>query len=184
METKESEQVVIPLSRTKILMITAGALVLTAGAVFLWFIADEQRRISPGFARIVSVLGTLLFGAGIIYGAVKLLDKRPGLVLDAGGIIDNSSAIAAGRIPWEEIVDIQTMSVSGQNFLSIIVTDPEKYIARGNPAKRMLAKANYKGYGTPIFISAMSLGMNLAELQDAVFGMYQKHGKSPGGEAV
>src|SRR5687768_14342618 len=123
MEAKDSEQVVIPLSRTKILMITAGALVLAAGAVFLWFVADDQRRIPPGFARIVSVLGTLLFGAGIIYGAVKLFDKRPGLVLDSEGIVDNSSAIAAGRIPWEEIVDIQTMSVSGQNFLSLIVTE-------------------------------------------------------------
>ena len=171
---ESTDQIIIPFSRTKIVLLILGAVALVAGSVLLLYVADDQRRLPPTTARIVSILGIVFFTAGAIYGIVKVFDKRPGLVLDREGIIDNSSAVAAGRIPWSEIQDIQTANISGQTFLAFYVSDPEKYLGRGNILKRGLVKANYKGYGTPIFISTITLKAKLPELEHQIDVMRRK----------
>jgi hypothetical protein len=162
------DRVVIASSKTKLLLIIAGALLFVATGVWLLAIADTQRRYPPLYVEAVSVAAIAFFGLCAIYGLIKLLDRSPGLVLDREGIIDNSSALAAGRVRWNEINDIRVVTVSGQRFLAVFVADPGRYLGRGNALIRWFVSMNYKLYGTPIFIASHSLKAKFEDLEKQV----------------
>jgi hypothetical protein len=123
---------------------------------------------------VVYLLGmvTVLFSLLITHFSIKkLLDKTPGLVFNEQGIIDNSSGVSAGLIPWEEIADIQIFKlnkVSSQRFLSIFVHQAESYVCRGNKFQQFLNRQNTRLSGTPINISTNSLKINFDELVNIV----------------
>ena len=75
---------------------------------------------------------------------MKLFDKKPGLIFDAAGVVDNASGLSAGLIPWSEIIGAKTFTMRGQNMLIIEIKDPEKYLGRGNWLKKLAVNANYK----------------------------------------
>ena len=149
-----------------------------AGGIWLIDIADTQGRYASIYVKGVSVLAIGFFGLCGLYGLYKLFDRSPGLVLDREGIMDNSSGVPAGRVAWREIRDIQIMSVSGQRLLAFIVSDPEKYLGKGNVLHRFFVRMNYRMYGTPIFISAHSLKMNFEELERLIRDFHRRHGNA------
>ena len=53
-------------------------------------------------------------------------------------------------------------------MLAIFVADPEKFLDRGNPVRRLFVRMNYKYYGTPIFISAHALKVKFEELERVI----------------
>lgn len=163
-----AERIVVASSKVKVALLTAGALLFVALGVWLLEIADVQRRFPPLYVKGASVLAIGFFGLCLVFWLIKLFDGSPGLVLDREGIIDNSSALAAGRVAWREIRDVRVISVQGQRFLAFVVDDPERYLGKGSILKRFLVKMNYRMYGTPIFISAHSLKMNFNELEKLI----------------
>ncbi|MES1199699.1 MAG: STM3941 family protein, partial [Pseudomonadota bacterium] len=78
------------------------------------------------------IAAALLGALGAIFITRKLFDKRPGLVLSAEGIVDNSSGVAAGLIPWSDIEAFNVAEIRGNKFIVVLVKDPEKYLQRGN----------------------------------------------------
>ena len=165
---------VIPFSKTKVVLLTLVSVALVAGGVWLWSIADQQNRQAPFLMRTVAIAGILCFGSCTIYGCYKFFDNRPGLVIDSQGIIDNSSAVAVGRVFWREIIDIRESSITGQRFVSIEVIDPEIFIRQSNFLIKMLNAANLKLMGTPINISANSLWINFDELVQMLVQAYEE----------
>ncbi len=159
------DRIAIASSKVKLILVALGAFLFVALSVWLFMIADTQDRFSSIYVKVLSVLGVVFSGLCGLYCLSKLSDDSPGLVLDSEGIIDNSSAIAAGRVTWQEIRDVQEMVVSGQRFLTVIVQDPGKYLGKGNPLSRLLVKMNYKMYGSPIFISTNGLKVGFDELE-------------------
>lgn len=172
------DRVVIASSKVKLVLLTVGALLFVAAGFWLFDIADSQRRYAAIYVKGVSVLAIGFFGLCGFYGLLKLFNSSPGLVLDREGIIDNSSAIAAGRVAWREIRDIRVMSVSGQRLLAVIVDDPERYLDRGNVLGRMFVKMNYKLYGTPIFISSHALKVKFEELEKQIQDFRARHSRT------
>jgi hypothetical protein len=172
------DRIVIPSSKVKLVLLTIGAFLFVGGGFWLFDVADTPSRYAPLYVKGISVLTIGFFGLCGLYGLVKLFDASPGLVLDREGIIDNSSGVAAGRVAWREIRDIQILSISGQRFLAFVVHDPQKYLDRGNILSRVLVKLNYKIYGTPIFISANSLKVNFEDLEQQVQDFRRKHGNA------
>lgn len=90
-----STPIIIPLSKTKIMLIFAGL---------------------------------IFFGFCGVYAAGKLADRKPGLVIDDEGIIDNSSAIAAGRIRWGNMMGFTVTTIQGTKILNILVRSPQSYL--------------------------------------------------------
>lgn len=170
------DRIAIASSKVKLVLLTAGALLFVAGGIWLFDIADAQRRYAPVYVKGVSLLAIGFFGLCALYGLFRLFDGSPGLILDREGIIDNASAIAAGRVAWRDIRDIRVMSVSGQRFLALVVDDPGKYLGQGNLLRRFFVRMNYKLYGTPIFISAHSLRMKFEDLEKLVDDFRRRHG--------
>ncbi|MGH8621128.1 MAG: STM3941 family protein [Burkholderiales bacterium] len=169
------DRIVIASSKVKLVLLTVGAFLFVAAGIWLFDVADTQGRYAPIYIKGVSVLAIGFFGLCGFYGLLKLFDGSPGLVLDREGIIDNSSAIAAGRVAWREIRDIRVMSVSGQRLLAVIVNDPEKYLGRGDILGRLFVKMNYKLYGTPIFISSHSLKVTFEDLEKQIQDFRTRH---------
>ncbi len=175
MQSYTSGEVVIPLSKGKNVLLLLGAVAFVVGSIWLWSIADAQRRYHPIVVRATSVVGTRFFGACAIYGTLKLFDDRPGLVIDETGILDNSSAVAGGSVPWTDVVGVGQWEISGQRFVVIFVKEPEKYIKRGNYLCRMLTAANVKLVGSPIAISPNALQMSFDHLMQVLTDGFERH---------
>lgn len=177
------EERVIELSKVKIVLLILGAaafvllgawlLSLDAGTI------ESQRRFNnPILIYGVGVASIVFFGLCGLVGIKKLFDKSPGLILSAEGILDNSSGVSAGIIPWSEVVSIGEYQVQKQKFISIQVADPNKYANSGNALKRMANRANIKMCGTPVNISANSLKISYSELLETITEYYHNSTKN------
>ncbi|MFN9248509.1 MAG: STM3941 family protein [Planctomycetota bacterium] len=169
--------VTIPLGKRKIAFLILGSTLFVAASIFLWSIAEGQQRFFPLLVKSAAVAGVLFFSFCGVYGCFKLFDNRPGLIIDDEGIVDNSSAIGAGMVPWDEVVVLRISEISGQRFITVVVENPEKYAARGNALSRLANSANTRMTGSPINISANSLNIKFDELVQAMmfaFGEYQR----------
>lgn len=164
-----SEEKVIELSKTKILLFILVAIGAVALGVWLLtldadVIRSQRKYNDPLFVRIMGVALVALFS---IFGAIlmkKYFDKKPGLTINSQGIVDNSSGDAVGMVLWTDVVGLKHTKISGQKMLSIEVSNPEKYISRGNLLQKATRRANNKLVGTPVNISANSLKINYDEL--------------------
>lgn len=179
MPDKAIVETVIPLSKRKIVLLLLGCGAFVAGSIWIGYIADAQQRYNPLLMKGAALAGASFFGLCGIYGCIKFFDGRPGLILDAEGIVDHSSAVAAGRIPWSEITGLKVSEIAGQRFLTIKVVNVQKYVERGSILKRMLNRANTKMVGSPINISANALRMSFDELLRVLTGAYEKYRARP-----
>jgi len=184
-----NDERVIPLSKGKIILTIAGALLfIVAGAWFLMasddgsFIMEMRRFVPPWFIHGLGIVA-MVFGAAIAaYAIRKSFDTRPGLTLSAAGLVDNSSAVAAGFIPWAEVRGLDTMQIQSQRMLVVHVADPGKYIERGNAMKRALNRANASMCGSPIVISSNALQIPFDELRTEVAAYLSRYAPNAGGE--
>jgi len=166
---------VIPLSKGKIIRLALGAVVFVALGIWLYLNADHIPRRNPLYIKVVAVACVSFFGLCGVYASRKLFDPAPGLIIDAEGIVDNSSGISAGRIPWSEIKGFKVTTIKRQRFLTIEVRDPDKYIRRTSGLKRHLAAMNTKYFGGPIHITSNTLAIGFDELVKSITEAHAKH---------
>ena len=169
---KTPEEVIIPVSRTRITLMLLGSLIFVS--MGLWFMISPPELQNPIFGNksalfILGLLAVLFFGISAILLIIKLFEQKPGLVIGREGILDNSSSVAAGLIKWEDLMDIGVIEVQKQKLLMLYVQNPHEYIKRQKSAiKRKIMQINYKSYSTPISISTNGLGCKFDELHDLV----------------
>ena len=164
------ERIEIPLSKAKLVMMLSGALLFVA--VGCWFVLDPPaiRNAFWGNPTRLAVLGyasIIFFGfcAGVLIR--KLPDKKPGLIIDGSGLIDNSGGLSAGRILWADILSISILEIQRQKLLMLEVKNPEAYISRQRSLfKRKGMELNHRMYGTPLSITANALKVPFGELFD------------------
>ena len=129
--------------------------VASGGICAAWIVTlpEDAARLSLPWlvvARLVSlpvfvacVVGVLFFGWGLIHFLGQLIFFwRPVLEIDPDGILDRASGVSVGFVPWEEIGSVEPYGVRGQRFVTIRVKNKRELIARQNPLKRLLIKAN------------------------------------------
>jgi hypothetical protein len=161
-----SDQSIIELSRKKIILLILGSCVFVAVGIWMLSLDDV-------FAHGLGVASIVFFGLCGIFGFAKLFDRRPGLIFNATGIVDNASGVSAGPIPWSEIISAKIVVVRNQKFLLIAVKEPQKYLGRGSWLKQLAVNANYKMCGSPITISAIAMKTDFQELL-SLFNQYQQ----------
>jgi hypothetical protein len=176
MAAAADREIVIPLSKRKLLFGLVLCLLFVALSGWLWNTVAANPRFDPVIVRIVCILVGFLAGLGGTYSCIGLFDKKPGLILDNEGIVDNSSGVATGRIPWHEITGFKITEISHQKFLTILVQDSEPYIERSSRLRRLVNAANAAMIGSPINISSNALQIRFDELVELVteaFAHYQ-----------
>jgi hypothetical protein len=167
----------VPLSRVKISLLLLGSAGFVALAIALWPAVDLLPDDAP-WAFVMTMLLTVtvvFFGWCGLSAVWKFFDSAPGLIIDDQGIVDNSSGVSGGRIPWSEIKGVHVTTVQMQRFLTIEVRDPEKYIQRASFLKRQLVRLNARHFGGPIQISANTLKINFDELLNIVSHRLEKY---------
>ncbi|TXE14915.1 hypothetical protein ES692_17615 [Psychroserpens burtonensis] len=176
-----NKEIIIPLSKTKILLLFIGAM---AFVIFgIWFLNDPEkfantsyRPRSSDFIQIVGIVAVIFFGICGMFAFKKLFDKKNGLVINDKGIIDNSSGTSVGLIKWSDIIGIGIAQVHSQKFIMLEVSNPEYYIGlKKNKIGKMAMRANYDKYGSPISISANSLKTNFTELQSMIEKKFENY---------
>lgn len=181
-----SDETIIGLSKTKLVLLLLGASAFVAAGIWMLSLDDasiqSQRRFNdPLYVHGLGLVAVVFFGICGLFALKKLFDKKPGLVFNNSGIVDNASSASAGFIPWSEVVGAEVFEIQKQKMLIIMVRNPQEYIARGNSLRRTLNKANYKMVGSPISISSNALEISFSELT-SLFSQYQrKYGVRPGG---
>jgi hypothetical protein len=179
------DEIIIKLSKMKIGLLLLAASAFVAAGIWMLSLDDasiqSRRRFNdPVYVRGLGIVSIVFFGACGLVALKKLFDKRPGLVFNNSGIVDNASSISAGFIPWSEVLGAEIFEIQKQKMLIIKVRNPQEYIARGSSLKRILNKANYKMVGSPIFIPSNALEIKFSELT-SLFDQYQRrYGAGPG----
>jgi hypothetical protein len=129
------------------------------------FIRSED----PFMIKLIGYICITLFGAaGWIFGQ-KLFNRKPAIILDEEGILDNSAGMNIGKILWEDIVNIRKQLIAGENFLMIDVKNPMEYIDKEmNPVKKQILGINHSLYQTPIHISTNRLKIGFEALHQLI----------------
>ena len=179
MQTSDAK--IIGLSRNKTLRLLAGSLAFVAGGSWMLHLSAADIERLPGFnlpwlTHGLGVVLVVFFGLGMLVGLRKLLDRRPGLVLDAKGLHDNTSGVSAGLVPWSEITGFSVFQVYGQRSLIVHVSDPLKYAALGGITGRTLRRINLKLCGSPVAITAQSLQIDFDDLIELCQGYHRQYG--------
>ncbi|HZB46049.1 MAG TPA: STM3941 family protein, partial [Pyrinomonadaceae bacterium] len=176
------DETIIGLSRTKLVLTILGSCALVAAGA--WLLSLDAARIrsgrsfnfffnEPSVAYGTGLVSILFFGLCGLYAFSKLFDRKPGLVLNSDGVVDNASGVAAGFIPWSEVLGSGVCEVQKQKMLIVGVRDPQKYIARGGALKRALNQANYRMTGSPVAIPSVALKIDFSELV-SLFNRYHQ----------
>jgi len=181
-------QRVIELSSAKLALMIAGSLLFVAAGAWLFVAPDEgsfltnlRRFADPWVFHGLGIVAALFGAAGVVYGVAKSRDRKPGLTLSSAGLVDNSSAVAAGFIPWSEVTGLDIFQLHRQQMLVVHVADPGKYIERGGAVKRALNRANAGMCGSPIVISSNALRIPFDELRREVAAYVSRYAAQPGG---
>jgi hypothetical protein len=159
----------ILLSKTKIVILMLGAWVFVALGIWMltWNKPTDQ---------LIGGLSVAFFGLCGLFGMWKLLDKKPGLILNSAVLVDNTSAVAAGMVPWSDISSLSLFEMKQQKMLMISVKDPQRYIERGNAMVRAAKRANHSLCGSPVVISSHALKIDFSELQSLLSQYRAKYG--------
>lgn len=164
-----SKKIEIPLSKTKLTLILLGSIVFVGIGIAMMIHPDKTNNsifVYPAINFTFGIVGLLFFGIVAIYAFKKLRDNSPGLIISDKGIVDNSSGVSAGFVPWTDVIAIQESRVFNNRFINLMVKNPEEYIARQkNIFKRKLVQSNYNSFGTAISISENGLKSNYQELK-------------------
>ncbi|GER57959.1 hypothetical protein ULMA_00670 [Patiriisocius marinus] len=173
-----NNEIKIPLSKNKILLIVLGSLMFVA--LGIWFLNDPEklanssyRPRSSVFIQIIGIVAVVFFGVCGLFAFKKLFDEKDGLIINQDGIIDNASGTSIGLVKWTDITGIGMEQVHSQKFIMIEVSNPQYYInLQKNRIGKMAMKANYNKYGTPISISANSLKTDFTALKKLIEKQY------------
>ncbi len=167
----------IPLNKNRLFVgfIAAVAFVATG----FWLLIERPLVKFPWINSQVLVIATgivavLFFGAGAIFLISKLLNIKPGLLINSKGLTDNSSGLAAKLIDWSDIEKFNEIGVFGQKLIVILVKNPHHYIERqNNVIVKKGMEFNHKKYGSPIIINVKSLKIKQSDLISILKGKKQ-----------
>lgn len=110
---------------------------------------------------LVGIVSVVFFGYTLIFFSIRLLFFwRPVFEVGPEGIVDGSSALGAGFVPWEEVKDVRPATMRGQSFIAITVEDERRLLERQNAARRFLMRLNRRHFtGAVINVPQIALSV-------------------------
>ena len=119
---------------------------------------------NPVFVHGVSYVSIVFFGLGIFVGIKKLFDDKPGLIINAQGILDNVSRFSLQPVPWQDIQGFGVAEIHKQKMLVIFLENPQPYLDSATSMQKLGFSGNAKLVGSPWVITAATLKTNFDEL--------------------
>ncbi len=168
--------ITIPINKTKatrmfiffVLFIFISALLVTRPEIFV-------HGKNYGFVKIVGYICTVIFVLAATIVSNKVFKRTPGLQIDRKGITDNSLGVLFPTVRWEDITGLKKMHGAGENFITIMISDPETYInSEPNSVKRKMLELNYRSLKTPVNIAIGRLKTDPDELYHLIVREFEK----------
>jgi len=168
----KKEEIIIEKNKIRMIFLILPSLIFVGLGIWIAFFAPELNiKLLNGeiVKKIIGLLSIGFFGFAGILVTKKLLDNKYGIKISEKGIYDNSSAINAGLIKWDNIERIERSKVMNQKFIRVVVNNPEEFINRQkNILMRKNVESNFKLFGSPIQISTNTLKIGFDELFDLI----------------
>ena len=162
------EEKIIEISKIKIIGLFGLSLMFVLIGIWTAFyapIVNVEILNNNIIRKSIGLLSIIFFGGMGILLAKKLFENKYGIKINEEGIYDNSSSLNSGLIKWENIERIEKSKVVNQNFIRIIVNNPNDFVDRQkNILKRKNVEINFKNFGSPIQISTNTLNIKFEEL--------------------
>lgn len=173
----KSTTIHIPVQRKR-LYAAVSIYILFAVLIFsgFFYLADFA---SETWSLIIKILGGIIAAFLVVAGASagKLLqDKTAGVIIDANGVTDKSSAIACGLIPWKNIRSIEP-DMAGSLVKIYVKSVEDIYNSASNKAILHVLKKNTELYQTPVVIEKKYLACNFDELRNELNEGIKKYKK-------
>lgn len=106
--------------------------------------------------------GVIFFGFALIVFLRQILDLRPRIIIDERGIFDRT--LSVGIIEWQDVEHAYLNSVVGNPFISLVLSDPEKYLQRAVNSPKKLARLNKYLGGETLNINLSGINKSPAEI--------------------
>jgi hypothetical protein len=113
-------------------------------------------------------VGFIFFGLCMVYWVKSMVKRKPALIINREGILDQSTYIGAGLVKWDEIVDVDLVNFGGQTYLGIYTVDPELIINRSSPFKKLLNRLNKGLLNTQVNIPVKILDCSMDNLIETI----------------
>lgn len=107
-------EIVIPLRKSRIGLFLLVGLAFVGCGIGIWLKSNSL------FEKGIVILPIAFFGFGVVVLLRKLLDPNPGLIIDADGLIDNTTIAPPCRIYWADIISFHR---STSKFLTFSVKE-------------------------------------------------------------
>jgi hypothetical protein len=178
MEMQAGGRKVIMQKKYRLWLVFLGALAFTAAGVWM---AVHPVELNQGRFRNATVnaimggTGSVFFGICAWFIGRKLRTGEPGLIIDPGGFTDNSSATAAGWVPWSDVENLSIVQVRGQRFVLVQVRNPANYLLRASGLAKKAMEMNDRMYGSPVLLSATGLQLGFDELMRLLKEGYENY---------
>jgi hypothetical protein len=173
-------EMTIEFSTKKWLLILVGSILFVVGG--FWMLNEDEETIrmarhwDPASVHVVGGISVIFGGLGAVIAMWGLFRKKAALKFTEAGLIDNSTSVSAGLIPWSDIVGAEIYEVQRKPMLVIKVTDPDRYIETGSDLKRWAKRANFNMCGSPVVISCSTLKIDFDELVQIFNAYISKYG--------
>lgn len=133
--------------------------------IFILFVNNRAVSGSAVFSFLLNGFLVCICIAFLIYTAKRFLDKRPGLIINNMGVLDNSGLVSAGMVFWTDIVEINKSRVLFTECVLIKVKNPERYVSvQKNLFKRSWLNIENRRMGSPVNIAANGLNIKYNDL--------------------
>ena len=124
--------------------------------------------------QVVEILCVAFFGLTTALSVRRLFRRAPGLVLNARGVTDNTTAVAAGFVPWADIADVRTGTMG---FLYLVLRDPEAFLQNIPPVQRAVMRMNGRIGLSPVVLTASTLVATESQMRALVRAYWEAHGR-------
>ena len=148
------------------LMLGLSVLFVVSGVLpFLGVGLREYRKYVPVFHDVIFIVVIIFFGFTALIYLKMILSTKPVVSISEKGICDN---ISFGMIEWGDVAGFRKVRVQKQDYILILLENPEKYIEKFNFFKQKWLSLNLKQYGTPVMIHTGNLKIDQEELLNIV----------------
>ena len=152
--------------RRSFLMFSLSILFVVLGFLpFLGVGLREYRKYVHVFHDVIFIVVIIFFGFTALIYLKIILSTKPTLSISEKGICDN---VFFGLIEWEDVAGFRKLRVQKQDYILILLENPEKYIEKFNFFKQKWLSLNLKQYGTPVMIHTENLKIDQEELLNIV----------------
>lgn len=153
----------IPLNKNRIILhLIISIIIIFIATTFAYYIYLDGK---------ISLTLTIVLVIGIPYliyyfltNLNKIINKKPGLVLDNRGVLDSLGFSEIGIISWENITEAKIIKHNFSEYLIIKVKNNEIIVSKLNGLKKNFTQKYIEIYGGPIVINLQNLKIDKYEL--------------------